>query len=772
MNSNSWFTPFRPRFISLKTKFVVFVSLIIIATCSGLSWYFIHNKSEAMRGQLLDMGSILIQNLAHNSRYAVFTEDTQRLTELIDGVLEIEEVVYVVMTGADKNRLVAKSKGRLTGGASLERDPGLPLYPKDGSAETLFKATSSEPTFTTFITQGRSLDIPRNRGKAGTVIVSTTIGREWIYDFAIPIMRRSGGEGQASSLFSQLQGPHLTPESTDRSVYGVIQIGLTEAKMQQALGLVIRNVAWLTIGLIAFSIVGIFILARRITTPLQSLTGLARRVAQGDMRTSLDLRTRDEVGQLAQSFNDMIKALEERNRSISSHIETITIQVNQLRALNQAAGTIASTLDLEKLLSTMLALLIDTLGFTRARLILYDPERCVIYGSRMAGVPEAIEKEWRDITLPVQNDSSFMADVLIRGTPQLIQDVASVAPRMTPYNLDPIRQAGIRSFVCAPLKSQQRILGYLSADKGTRPCDRGDLDLLITLASHFAVAIDNAQAYHRLEEFSHTLEQRVRERTDELQTAYERVREQTDQLREANLRLQELDRLKSAFVSVVSHELRTPMTSIKGYVENLLDGLAGSLTDKQAYYLTRVKHNTERLTRMINDLLDLSKIEAGVIELNPEPLSIRELVTDVVESFHTMAQERSVTLQEQHPPELPVVYADRDKVHRILTNLIQNALKFTQRGGNVWIQTQLVSGTCLQINVADTGCGIAPEELGKIFHRFSRVTSGPPDARGAQLGLAITRGLVELHGGTIWVESTLGRGSCFSFTLPLHASDA
>jgi signal transduction histidine kinase len=276
----------------------------------------------------------------------------------------------------------------------------------------------------------------------------------------------------------------------------------------------------------------------------------------------------------------------------------------------------------------------------------------------------------------------------------------------------------------------------------------------MTVASQVAGALDNGRAYQELERFTQTLERRVQERTQELVAA--------------NEKLQELDRLKSAFVSIVSHELRTPMTSIKGYVENMLDGLTGLLTDKQAYYLGRVRFNVERLTRMINDLLDLSRIEAGRAELALAATPVAEFITEITESLQPVASAKGVALRGQFHGEPAVMQADRDKLHQILTNLIQNAVKFTPTGGEIGVDARLDDGFVL-FCVADTGCGIGPHELSRVFERFYRGEGVQAEQRGAGLGLAITKSLVELHGGKIWVESQLGQGSRFFFTIPAAA---
>jgi signal transduction histidine kinase len=369
-------------------------------------------------------------------------------------------------------------------------------------------------------------------------------------------------------------------------------------------------------------------------------------------------------------------------------------------------------------------------------------------------VPEEVDRAARDVEIAVQPDGSLHAEVLLHGRSFLIPDINEAADRMYPPFLTLARQVGVTSFVIVPLKSKERILGYLAADKAGQTCTQEDLDLLMTIANEVAVAIDNARAYQQLEQLTQTLEKRVRERTQELEAANEQLRE--------------LDELKSSFVSTVSHELRTPMTSIKGYVDNILDGLTGVLTEKQSYYLNRVQYNVERLTRMINDLLDLSRIEARRVELRLGTVCMRDLVTDVVEGFQRAAAEKGIALHTNFHDELPAIQGDRDKLHQVLTNLIQNAIKFTPKGGQVRVESQVRDDGFLMVGVSDTGSGIPPHELDRVFEKFYRGESVPTEDRGSGLGLPIAKSLVELHRGRIWAESTLGQGSRFSFTLPVQ----
>jgi PAS domain S-box-containing protein len=232
-------------------------------------------------------------------------------------------------------------------------------------------------------------------------------------------------------------------------------------------------------------------------------------------------------------------------------------------------------------------------------------------------------------------------------------------------------------------------------------------------------------------------------------------------------RLKELDRMKSDFVSNVSHELRTPLTAIKGSVDNMLDGITGPLGEKQIRYLERIKANADRLGRLITDLLDLSKIEAGKIELHPQRLGADLLVKEVAEVLRGVAAEKLITLDVVSPPDPVQIWADRDKVVQILMNLVGNAIKFTPRSGEVKVAIDRSNSDWVKLSVIDTGPGIPAEEAAKIFDKFYQIAR-PNDSKtkGTGLGLAITRALVEMHGGRVWIEAANNGGSVFSFTLP------
>ena len=256
---------------------------------------------------------------------------------------------------------------------------------------------------------------------------------------------------------------------------------------------------------------------------------------------------------------------------------------------------------------------------------------------------------------------------------------------------------------------------------------------------------------HELRELAHTLEDRVDARTQELAAA--------------NAKLRELDRRKSIFVSTASHELRTPLTSMKVHLANLRDGIDGAVTDDQRRSLGRVEANLSRLRILIDDLLDLSQIEMGQATVRLEPVSLGNVIAKTIEDLHPFSSERRVSIVTALPSELPLVCADLEKLRQILLNLLHNAVKFTPMDTIVDLTVVRISADEIRVSVRDVGPGIAPEDVDKIFQPFYRAPTTHKKTKGAGLGLAIAKLLVELHHGRLWVETEPNRGSCFLFTL-------
>lgn len=242
--------------------------------------------------------------------------------------------------------------------------------------------------------------------------------------------------------------------------------------------------------------------------------------------------------------------------------------------------------------------------------------------------------------------------------------------------------------------------------------------------------------------------------------------------------MERLNKLKSEFVSHVSHELRTPLTSIKGAARLLDRRQIGELNDKQRRLLRIIDDEGTRLTGLIDDLLDLSRLESGLVRMKKEPENLREIARECIESLKSIADEKGLTLELSMPVDLPKIMMDREQIRKVLANLLSNAIKFTPSGGKVQVAGRAVYSSGLEgetrsvlnhleVRVIDTGIGIPPSHLGKIFEKFHRVdsslTRGIP---GTGLGLSICKRIVEAHGGRIWAESTAGKGSCFTFVLP------
>jgi signal transduction histidine kinase len=258
-----------------------------------------------------------------------------------------------------------------------------------------------------------------------------------------------------------------------------------------------------------------------------------------------------------------------------------------------------------------------------------------------------------------------------------------------------------------------------------------------------------------------------------------RLKDFADQLERRNQELRKIDSMKSEFVSVASHELRTPLAAIKNAVQLMLSGKTGEINENQEKFLSMAERNINRLTNILNDLLNLSRIESGKIELKFEKVELKEIIQLSASSLRPHADVKSIQIEAETPESLPEIYGDQEKIEQILTNLIGNAIKFTPDGGRILISVKPPShdqtggyGDMVAISVKDTGIGIPAEHLDAIFEKFHQVEGSlHRSVSGTGLGLAITKGLVEAHQGKILVQSDVGKGSTFTFTLPVSQSE-
>ncbi len=343
---------------------------------------------------------------------------------------------------------------------------------------------------------------------------------------------------------------------------------------------------------------------------------------------------------------------------------------------------------------------------------------------------------------PPVNRDSVPGRAVVERQPIHVHDLRAVTDEFPMAKARGI-PSGVRTSLATPLLRQGIPIGVIMIRRTeVRPFSDRQIALLETFADQAVIAIENIRLFQE-------------------------IQDKNRQLEVANERLKELDRLKSDFVSNVSHELRTPLTAIKGAVDLILREVPGPLNEKQSHYLARVRSNTEHLAGLINDLLDLSKIEEGKMELQVARMSLGGLVHEVAETLKPIAAEKPIELEMIASGPSILVCADRDKITQVLTNLIGNAIKFTPAHGKVTVTMARDYADWVRVSVSDTGPGIPSDDRGRIFDKFYQVAeNGGPKPKGTGLGLAISKTLVELHGGKMWVESEPSRGSTFYFTLP------
>ena len=413
--------PFLPsglgRFISLRTKFVVFFSLIIILTCSGMSWYFIYTKRLAMTERVRDLGAVLVKNLAHNVRYGIIIEERVILEQFIDGVMGVDEVVYAMITGGDGQVLAAKSKGKLINPLVTVRSTEQPFYPRPDIAELVVKSPPTEPIITRLRLSG-SGTIPITEQDSALSFSTAGIREETFYDFAIPVLKRTESRLDALALQDEETRKGGVSQPAPQA-FGVVQIGLTEMPMQRELSKILRNFLFLTLGIITTGIVLTNFLARRIITPLRNLAAGARKVGEGDLSTFVVPTTQDEVGPI--------------DHALQSHDQiTPGTRSGDLRQRRNDQKTCHPIDDIEsiqrrdhfhtrpgRLLSTILELLSENLGFARMILFLWDNERghCdggtgLWHGSRRS------KRRPAELSSQSAMTEEFVAEMLTRGKPR------------------------------------------------------------------------------------------------------------------------------------------------------------------------------------------------------------------------------------------------------------------------------------------------------------------------------------------------------------------
>jgi GAF domain-containing protein len=415
---------------------------------------------------------------------------------------------------------------------------------------------------------------------------------------------------------------------------------------------------------------------------------------------------------------------------VQARTRELSQSVEELRALGEVSQAVNSTLDTDKVLTTIVAKAVELSGTEAGAIYTFDGSRQEFWLRATHGMDETMVAAIRDRRIGV--GETAIGKAANERTPIQIPDVLK-EPSLV---FDIVVRAGYRAVLIVPLLRPDQLIGALVVrrrESGEFP--KSTVELLETFADQSVLAIQNARLFREIEE---------------------KGRE-----------LAEASKHKSQFLANMSHELRTPLNAILGYTELILDSIYGEPTEKMRTVLERLQANGKHLLGLINDVLDLSKIEAGQLTLSLDDYSLSDVVHGVVSAVEPLAAEKRLAFKAEVAPDLPTGRGDGRRLSQVLLNLVGNAIKFTDKG-EVAIRASATNGA-FTVAVCDTGPGIALADQGKIFEEFQQADSSITRKKGGTgLGLSIAQRIIEMHGGRIWVESEPGKGSTFYFTLPVR----
>ena len=419
-------------------------------------------------------------------------------------------------------------------------------------------------------------------------------------------------------------------------------------------------------------------------------------------------------------------------KEVKARTAELTRSVEQLTALGEVGRAVSSTLDLETVLTTIVSRAVELSGLDGGVVFEYD-EAAEEFVQRVATqAADALAEARR--TVRIQKGEGVVGRTALTLEPVQVPDIT--VPGAHGGRLrDTLIESGVRAVLAVPMVYEGRLIGSLGVTRnhpGEFPAET--IELLRTFATQSALAIQNARLFREIEDKSRQLEAASQH--------------------------------KSEFLANMSHELRTPLNAIIGFSEVLNERMFGELNEKQDEYLKDIHASGQHLLSLINDILDLSKIEAGRMELEATDFDLPSAIDNALTLVRERATRRGITLGRTIDDRLVMLRGDERKVKQVLLNLLSNALKFTPEGGRIDVSAHLQDGAA-EIAVADTGVGIAPEDQEAIFEEFRQVGTADKKVEGTGLGLALSRKFIELHGGRIWVQSKVGQGSTFTFTLPM-----
>jgi len=465
-------------------------------------------------------------------------------------------------------------------------------------------------------------------------------------------------------------------------------------------------------------------------------------------------RLEDALGKLKASFNELdeqAKIIVKTDLELNRAQEELDKRLNGLDALQKASRLISTTLDEGEIFQRLDESLMKDLDFEKSIILVFDKEK-KLYNRVSRGVPH---DHIKTILSNLENDPSIRIE-LEKGT-----TFSSAASSKEKRELI-ARLFNAEHFVLTPILTQNGILGAVFAGNQSTAAGitKGDEELISILANQIGQALENARLFEQVFRSSEALEGKVQERTKQLASALKDV--------------QTISKTKTEFISAVSHELRTPLTSIKGYASILMTGKLGAVPDQVKARLEKINIHSDNLVGLINNLLDISRIESGRVEMKMTERKIIDIIENVHDLLTPQMREKNIQWVTDVNPDVPPVVLDIHQYERVFINLISNAIKFTPPQGTITAHAQFKPGKTefdkgiVEMSIADTGIGICEDDMHRLFNEFFRVDNEiNQNVKGTGLGLALAKKIVEAHKGQMWVTSVVGKGTAFHFTLPL-----